>query len=216
VLAGQQSAAEGVVDDVEQPGVRAELGVLLLHAAGQQVVERLGEHRGGAAGLGGHAAQLGDLPGGEVGDAQRADGPVRHELADRGEGLGEGDRAVGLVQVVDVEPVDAEPGEAALDARVDRLARQRRRPVGVGMRHAHLARDGEPAAPAGEQLAEDLLAARARVAVGRVDHGDARLCGGVEHAGRGGGVDRVTDVHGAQHEPGDREPGAGNSGALHG
>ena len=127
VPTGQQAAAERVVDDRRHVVGRRELGVLVLDPAREQVVQLLGDHRSRRAGLLAGAGHVADLPGGVVRDADRAHHPGVDDLGQRRGGLLEGHRAVGLVEVEQVDVVGAEPAQARLERGAQPRPRQQRR-----------------------------------------------------------------------------------------
>lgn len=168
-------------------------------------MQLLGDDRTGRAHLLGGADEFGDLPGRVVGDAEGADLALGGELGDGGEGFGERSRAVGLVEVEEVDRVGAEPLEAALQGGPQTGGGERGLPALVGVRDPGLGRQDDPVAPARQQPGEDALALAARVAVGRVDTGDPCVERGIEHVRRSGGVHGVAERHGAEDEPGERD-----------
>ena len=112
----------------------------------------------------------------------RALGEQRLERADR---LGERRVRVGVVREVQVDPLDAEALEAALDVAPDPVGREAA--VGRVARHRveDLRRDEQALGPAvGAPAADVRLAAAAAVRVGRVEPADARVPAGVHDRAR--------------------------------
>ncbi len=207
VPAGQEPAAERVVDHGAQARDGRVLDVLLLDTAREEVVQLLGDDRAGRADLVGHAAELGDLPGRVVGHAEGADLPLGDELGHGRQGFGERRRTVRLVQVEEVDMVGAEPLEAAVQGGAQSGRRQGGVIALVGVRDTGLGGEDDPVAAAREQFPEQSLALAARVAVGGVHTRDAGVERGVQHGRRTLAVDGVAEGHGAEHQPRERDGG---------
>jgi hypothetical protein len=152
-----------------------------------------------------HAIHLGDLPGSEIRDAERPHLAFCHQLGDGPEGVLGRRRAVGLVQVEEVDVVGAEPAQAGLESEPQPLRRQGRVAVGVTEEHAALGGEGDLVASTGKQLREDAFGLAARVSVGGVDVGDAGIECRVEQSARPVEVDSVAEGHGAQHHRAERQ-----------
>src|SRR4029453_5322353 len=114
----------------------------------------LEHHESSGAVLARDAVRLGQLLGGEVGAADRADLPLPHELVERPERLRDRRRGVGLVQVVEVDVVGPETSERAFDRR----AYPDGRAVSGLLAPAELRREHRLGAAALEDLAEESLA----------------------------------------------------------
>ena len=102
--------------------------------------------------------RLDDLAGGEGGGADVADLALMHEVAERRERLVDVGPRVGAVDLVEVDPVGAQPPQRVLD-RTDDPAPRVALLVGVlAHRVVELGGEDDVVAPAaGERLADDLL-----------------------------------------------------------
>ena len=116
---------------------------------------------------------------------QAADHPLGDELLEGGDRLGERRLGVAVVREVEVDPVDAEPLEAALDLAPDPVAREA--PVAgspvTGLKTLVVTRSPSGLA-VGAPAADERLAAPAAVGVGRVEPADpgAQAASMISHA----------------------------------
>ena len=118
-------------------------------------------------------------PAGERRRADVADLALVDEIGERAERLVDVGVRVGAMQLVEVDPVGAEPPQRVLDLVDDPAARGAAAVGVVAHRHPELRRQHDVvAAAAGECLADDLLRLAGGVDVGGVDEVDA----GVERA----------------------------------
>jgi hypothetical protein len=154
--------------------------------------------------------RLDDLAGGEGGGADVADLALVHEVAERRQGLldvGVGARPVDLVEI---DPVGAQPPQRVLDLADDPAPRAA---LLVGIR-AHRAvefrGEDDVVAAAGERLADDLLGLALRVDVGGVDEGDPGVQRGVDDADR---LVVVGVAPGAEHHRAEAQLANRNAGA---
>ena len=111
--------------------------------------------------------------------------PCSHELVERFEGLVDRGLGIGVVLVVQIDAVGAEPAQAGLAAIDDPLPQHARR-VGLILRAGQeLGGDHDLVPPAAEGGAEKLLRLAAAVHLGGVEVGDAGVEGGVDDGRRG-------------------------------
>ena len=190
-----------------------------LHGPVQQRVGRLLAHEALAAAPLGDPLRLHDRARREGRGADVAHLARLHQVAQGGKGVVDVRVLFGTVDLVEVDPVGAQPAQAVLDLLDDPAARVAEL-VGIV---AHLAVDlggqDRVVTPApGEGLAHDLLGLAARVDVGGVDEVDARVEGPVDD------VDRLVVValapgaehHRAEAEGADLHAGAAEVSVLHG
>ena len=178
-LAGQPAAGERAPRDhahAVAPAHRQQLG---LHTAVQQRVRRLLAHEALAPPLLGHPLRLHHLAGREGRAADVADLARAHEVGERAEGLVDVGVDLRAMDLVEVDPVRAEPAQAVVHLAHDPAARVAEL-VGVV---AHLAvelggQHDVVAAASLQRLPDDLLRLAARIDVGGVDEVDP----GVERA----------------------------------
>ncbi|GDY68421.1 hypothetical protein SAV14893_078140 [Streptomyces avermitilis] len=109
------------------------------------------------------------------------------------------------MQVEEVHVVRAQALETSVERGAQPLSGQRRVLALIGVRNAGLGGENHPFAAAGQQLGEDALALPARVAVGGVHTGDARIERGVHHRGGRRAVCGVAEGHRAEDERGQRD-----------
>ena len=105
---------------------------------------------------------------------------------------------VGVVLVVEVDPVGAQPGEAALDRLADPRRERARRIRLAGRPGQELGGDDHLVAPRPERRAEELLRLPLAVHLGRVEVGDPGVERGVDNGGRGGGIEAPAEVVAAE------------------
>src|SRR4029077_11264587 len=117
-----------------------------------------------------HAAGLHERAGG---DAQVAHLALADEVAERAERLVERRLPVVAVDLVEFDPVGAQPAQALLHLQEDVPARRAAIEHPTGSGHEDLGGDDGFLAPALERLADDLLRLSHRVAVRGIDEGDA-------------------------------------------
>ena len=99
--------------------------------------------------------------------------PGAHELVERTQRLLDRCRRIGDVQLVEVDAIGAEPAQTVVDGALDvRAARALVVLVDLG---AELRGDDRLVATTGERAAEELLAARPAVHVGRVEQVDTGI-----------------------------------------
>src|SRR6476619_4773453 len=87
VLPGEQPACKGEVRDVRDAELTTQRQHVLVVVAPKQAVVVLEHREASGAVLAGDPVRLGQLLGGEVGAADRADLPLPHELVERPERL---------------------------------------------------------------------------------------------------------------------------------
>lgn len=167
-------------------------------------MQLLGDHGARRPHLARRTDEFGDLPGRVVRDPEREDLSLGDELGDGREGFRERRGAVGLVQIEEIDAIGAEPLEAALQRGAHPGGGERGVLALVGVGDTGLGGQYDPVATARQQPGEDPFALAARVPVGGVDTGDARVERGVEHGGGAPTVDGVAEGHGAEDEPGQR------------
>ena len=187
-------------------------------APDQRVVElRGGERRTPEGALTRHRGR--HLPRPEVAGAGGAHQAARDEVVERAQRLLDRRGAVGTVQLVEVDVVGAETGEARLARGDDVVVRQR---AGTTLAEADLGGDEHVVAPVADGGAEDLLRLPERVHVGGVDQVHARVEGAVDHhAGVAlvDGGDRRhagTERHRAERQLRDLEPTRAEAPPFHG
>src|SRR6266566_8116618 len=118
-LARQEAARERIVDGGVDAVLAREAEVLDLQLAHEQVVHLLRDARFQA-----EVRHLQQLPGGEVRGAERADLAARDQLLHGPKRRRELAGVIGLVEVVELHPVGAEPGQALVEGRGDPLRRE--------------------------------------------------------------------------------------------
>ena len=111
-----------------------------------------------------------------------ADLPDPHQVAEGAEGDLQVDRRVVAMDLVEVDPVGAEPAQAVVDLGDDPPAAVAP-PVGLlAHRHVDLGGEHDVVAPAGDGLADDLFGLSVRVDVRGVDEVDAGVEGSANDA----------------------------------
>ena len=206
VLARQQAAGQRAPD--QQPEALVDRGrddLVLGLARLQRVVDLVGDERLVVVDAG-DAERLGHLPARVVRAADVADLAVPHERVERAQRLLERRLAVPLVDLVEVDPVRAEPAQAVLAGLDDVGARQAGVVGTVAHREAHLGGERDAVAPALDRLADDLLRRALRVDVGGVHERHARVEAEVDLAPRGlhveladvGELPGAAEAHGAE------------------
>ena len=131
---------------------------------------------------------VGDLPPGDVGAPDVADLALADQVGEHRQRLLDRRDRVGEVELVEVDPVGAQPLQRRLDRSADVAPRAAGTVVGtVGAAHvaAELGGHHEPVAPALEGDADHLLALADAVGVGGVEERDPGVVGGVEDAAHG-------------------------------
>ena len=170
---GEQATAQRVVDDRREAVGRGELGVLGLDPARHEVVELLRDDGRGAPARSHAASTSATCQAAKFETPSAPTSPAVDDLAQRAGGLVEPHRAVGLVEVEEVDAVGAEPLEAGVQRAQDALAGEQRVTVGVAGVDPDLGREGDLVPPVAQDLAEHPLALALGVAVGGVEVGDA-------------------------------------------
>ena len=162
--------------------------------------------------------RLDDLAGREGGGADVADLALVDEVAERRQRLLDVGARVGAVDLVEVDPVGAQPPQRVLD-RADDPAARVALPVGVlAHRVVELRGEDDVVAPAaGERLADDLLGLALPVDVGGVDEVDPGVQRRVDDPDRlvVVGVAPRAEHHRAEAELADRHAGATQLAMLH-
>ena len=150
--------------------------------------------------------------------ADVADLARRDEVGQRAERLVDVGVGLGAVDLVEVDPVGAEPAQAVLDLAHDPAARVAELVRVVAHRAVDLRGEHDVVAPAaGQRLADDLLGLAARVDVGGVDEVDAGVERAVDDADRlvVVGVAPGAEHHRAEAERADLHAGAAERAVLH-
>ena len=121
--------------------------------------------------------RLDHLPGGQGRAADVAHLALAHEIVERAQGLLDRGQRVGLVLLVEVDPVGFEALEAGLDLGHDVAPRGALEPAGAVHRPGEFGRQHDVLAAVAEDLAETGLGIAARVAIGigLVKKGDAEI-----------------------------------------
>ena len=216
VLAGEQAVGQREVGDQAHPDVLQRGDQLLL---GGPVVQRVlvlrGDERAQSLGARG-PVRVHHLPGREVRAADVPDLALGHELGQRLERLRDRGDQVGLVKLVEVDVVGAEPAQAGLD-RAPHVA-----PGGPGTPvravraahvHAELGGHHHVLTALAERPAEQLLARADAVGVRGVEERDAGVQRGIDHPLGLLGVDPGAERVGAEPDGGHHQP-AGPEGAV--
>src|SRR5581483_11684623 len=199
-LAGEQAAREREVRDQTEPELlerRYELG---LRVAREQRVLVLGRDEPGEAALPRERVRVAHLLRGEVRRADVAHLAGANELVEGPERLLERRDAVGAVVLVEVDVVDAQPLERAVDRGAHVLCR-----APAGDPPAELRRDHGPVAPPGERTAEQALALPVPVALRRVEERHPGAERGVDDRARAGPVDAAAEHVAAEPDGRDDE-----------
>src|SRR3954453_10947145 len=157
-----------------------------------------------------------------VRDADVADLALALQVAERAERLLDRHVRVDGVQLVEIDPLQAEPPQAALAALAQPLGAAVAVPAPrSGTHEAALRRDHEAVRIRMERLRDQLLADVGAVGVGGVDQRDAALDDAAQKRPGGGRVGRrpphavSRDAHGAEAEPAHLEVAAEPEGRLH-
>src|SRR4051812_14372559 len=185
VVARQPAAGQRAPRDHAHAIAQAGGQHVVLDAAREQRVGRLLAYEALAAAPLGDPLGLDDLARGEGGRADVADLALAHEVGEGAERLVDVGVLFGAVDLVEVDPVGAEPPQAVLDLLDDPAARVPELVRVVAHRAVHLCCEHDVVAPApGQRLADDLLGLAARVHVGGVDEVDPGVERGVDDADR--------------------------------
>ena len=123
-----------------------------------------------------------------------ADLALAPELGQGADRLLVGDVRVGAMKLVEVDALDAQRAQAALERRAQVLRAAVRRPApGAGAQQPALGGDHEAVGVRVQRLGDELLAHPRPVAVGGVDEVDAQLDGAAQHAPGLAAIGRVAD-----------------------
>ncbi len=172
VLAGERPARQREVRDVRKPELRGPDEPVGLVGTVEQAQLVLDAHKTRGA-LGDRVGGLALLARTEVGAADLTDHARLHQLVERRERVGDRNRRVRLVQLVEIDRLDLQPVQAVGNRALDVVGRGARL-AGRDL-HAELGRHHEPVAAALQNPPEELLALGAAVDVGRIEEGDARI-----------------------------------------
>ena len=181
VLAGKQTVREREVRDVRQPELLGDGQRVLLVRAVQEVQLVLHADEAGRPLLhgGGGLEELGTR---EVRAADLADLPFADQAVEGSERVGDRGRGVGLVELVQIDTVGAQPPEAVLESAPDvGGCCAPARPIDL---HPELRRDDDAIPPTLQDPSEERLALCAAVDVRRVEEGHAGFERGVDDASR--------------------------------
>ena len=198
VLAGEEAACEGEIGDEPDPEALAGRQQLRLGVARDpRVLALLGHERGQTP-----CRPLSHAPPRRArrrSSTSRSHAPCPPRRArERAERLLERRHAIGVVVLVEVDPVGLQPAQRILDRAADVLPAPRRR-LAVAGAVAELRRQDDLVAAPGQRAADDLLAAAtAAVDLRRVEEGHARVERGVDHGPRGRLVDPAAEVVAAE------------------
>ena len=226
MLAREQPARDRVVGNHAQPLFRAQREQLALDLAEEQVV----------AGLHGvEPRQPQELAAPQrarhlVGVVVRAADVTRlarpDHVVERAQGLVHGRRGVGVMELVEIDVIGAQPAQRGVDRVEDVLARQPLIPGPRAHRTEALGGEDEVVSPPREPAAEDLLGAADRAAavgaaaalgigIRGVEERDAARGGPLEDRAPGRLVALQAERHRAQAQAGDTQPGAPELNVLH-
>src|SRR5215217_4819515 len=219
VLAGEPAAGQRAPGDHAHAVAAARGQDVGLDGAGEQRVGRLLAHEALAAALLGDPLGLDDLAGRERRRPDVANLPLAHQVGQRAERFVDIRVFLGAVDLVQVDPVRAQPAQAVLHFTDDPAARVAELVRVV----AHLAvdlggQDDVVALPVRERLAHDLLRLAARVHVGGVDEVDPGVERAVDDADRRVvvGLAPGAEHHRAEAERADAYTGPAEASILHG
>lgn len=115
VLAREESAGKGVVDDRFEADGLCEFGIFVVEPASEWVVDLLARDGIGNADFARDVTQLGQLSCREVRDAKPADLAFVDERGDRFESLPDRGGTVGLVEVKEVDAFPAKSPKASFE-----------------------------------------------------------------------------------------------------
>ena len=163
--------------------------------------------------------RLDDLAARERGGADVADLALVHEVAERRQRLLDVGARIGAVDLVEVDPVGAQPPQRVLDRAHDPAARAALLVGVLAHRAVELGGEDDVVAPAaGERLADDLLGLALPVDVGGVDEVDPGVERRVDDPDRLVviGVAPRAEHHRAEAELADGDAGASQLAMLHG
>ena len=208
VLAGQHATRDRRVGrDADAVMIAGGQDLDLRHAV-QQVVVGLADHGRRHVLARAFVHDLGNAPAVVVGNAEVTDLARADQVADRTDRLGDRRRPVVLVQVVDVDPVRAEPAEAVLAGLHEPAPRQA---AVVGARGEHVARLGgqDPLPPVRlDRRADDALGFALDVGVRGVDEVHARIARRCDDLACLVGAGAVAEGHRAEAQRRGLEAGA--------
>ena len=218
VAARQPAAGQRAVGQDAHAVAQAGREDVVLDRAGQDRVRRLLRAEALAASALGCPLRLDDLRRGDRRGAEGADLARVDEVGERAERLVDVGARIEAVDLVEVDPVGAQPAQRALD-RLGDPAPRRAAAVGV-FAHGQADFRGEHdvvAPPAGERLADDLLRLARGVEVGGVDEVDAGVERAVDDPDRVVviGVAERAEHHRAEAQLTDRDAAASQRSMVH-
>src|SRR3954470_6427876 len=180
-LPGEEPTGERVVDRGVDRMLAGEGEVFDVELAHEHVVDDL-RYRGPRHSRPiAQALDLDDLPGGEVRDAPIRDLPGAQEVVHRADRLVDRHFEIWLVQVVQVDLLDAEPREALVAGVANASGSEAFRGALADPR-PHLGGDASFLASSAQRPAQDLLGLAVVVGVGSVENGNAPVEGAVDDA----------------------------------
>jgi hypothetical protein len=129
--------------------------------------------------------RLDDLPGREVGTADIAHLALADEIVERAQRLVDRRHSIGAVELVEIDPVGAQPSQGVLDGRHDPASRAALAVQILVQHRAEFGRKHDVLPPRAEDLADELLGAAAfahrRITVRGIEERDADLDRLVDH-----------------------------------
>ena len=160
--------------------------------------------------------RVGDLPAGEVGVAEIADLALGHQIIQRAQGFIDRRIGIGLVKLIEVDPVGSQPGQAVFDGAHDPAPGSPLATLIVADPHAELGGQNDIAAALAQRLAEEFLRLCAAIDVGGVEKGDPRVDRGADHRIGRLGVDPHSEIVAAETDLTDFQTGGSKAAKLHG
>src|SRR5271166_4697843 len=199
VLAGQQTACQREERQQPQPKLahrRHQLGFWF--AKHQRIFVLTRNERIQPAGLR-RPLRLHHLPGGEVGTADVTHIAMPHEIVERAQRLLDRRARIRRVDLIQIDPVGAQPAQAVLHLAHDVAARSADLHAFIVHRHAELGGEYDPLAVVAEDLAQACLRSAAlAIGIGGVEQRDAEIKRLVDHLAGRLEVDAAAEIVAAQ------------------
>src|SRR5271166_1810964 len=209
VLAGQQAVSQRRERDQAEAIGLQHRHHLAVEPARQQAVLLLARDEMVQAVIFGRPLRLDDLPGRERRATDVADLALADQIVERPQGLLDRGQRIGLVLLIEVDPIGLEAPEAGLDLGHDVMARGALEAAGCVHRPRELGRQHDVLAAISEDFPEERLGAAARVAigVGLVEKRDAEVERFMDHLAGRCEIDPPPEIVAAETDDRDEEAG---------